>query len=268
MRDGNRITQTKDIYKSLQVYGTSRNPEKSKESLSFPLIALDVTNSESITAAIATLLQKESRIDILINNAGMGITGPMEETPTDAMRKVFDTNFYGPLEVIKAVLPQRRLQRSGLIVNITSIAGYMGLPYRGIYSATKAALAVTTESYRMEIKAFGITMANLAPGDFATNIAAGRYHAPVIKDSPYAAQYEEALTMMDGHVKEGNDPIEVAKAVEKIIITSHPRVHYKVGSLLQKFSVFLKSILPSKAYEKMLMKHFRKSINLPPVPFN
>ena len=82
--------------------------------------------------------------------------------------------------IIKAVLPSMRLQNSGLIINITSIAGYMGLPYRGIYSASKGALELVTESFRMELKDFNIEVTNVAPGDFATNIAAGRYHAPVL----------------------------------------------------------------------------------------
>jgi len=237
------------------IYGTSRNPEKYTAS-SFPLVALDVTKFDSIQNSIEEILQKEGRIDVLINNAGMGITGPLEETPTSEIKRVFDTNFYGPLEVTKTVLPTMREQKSGLIINITSIAAYMGLPFRGIYSATKAALEITTEAYRMETKAFGIEMTNLAPGDFATNIAAGRYHAPVIKNSPYEKEYQKTLTMMDAHVDEGNDPLEVAKAVENIINTSSPKVHYKVGSRLQKFSVFLKRFLPSKKYEKMLMKHY------------
>lgn len=238
------------------VYGTSRNPDQ-YQATTFPLVPLEVTQLESIQKAVQEVLEKEGRIDILINNAGMGITGPIEETPTEEMKRVFETNFYGPLEVTKAVMPSMRNQKSGLIINITSIAAYMGLPFRGIYSATKAALEITTEAYRMETQSFGIQMTNLAPGDFATNIAAGRYHAPVIEGSAYEQVYQETLAMMDAHVDQGNDPLEVAKAVEKIITTNNPKVHYKVGSRLQKFSVFLKKILPSKQYEKMLMKHYK-----------
>ena len=149
-----------------------------------------------------------------------------------------------------------RKQGSGHIINITSIAGYMGLPYRGIYSATKAALEITTEAYRMEVQQFGIQMTNVAPGDFATNIAAGRYHAPVVKNSPYEKAYGATLQTMNKHVDQGNNPLEMAQAVHKIIETSKPKIHYKVGAFLQKFSVVLKRILPDKTYEKMLMKHY------------
>jgi short-subunit dehydrogenase len=121
----------------------------------------------------------------VINNAGVGITGPIEEIPTEEIRNNFETNFFGPIEVMKAVLPQMREQKSGLIINITSIAGYMGLPYRGIYSSSKGGFRNNYRSIRMEVKSFGINVVNVAPGDFATNIASGRYHAPVIEGSAY-----------------------------------------------------------------------------------
>ncbi|MFK7060654.1 SDR family oxidoreductase [Flavobacterium oreochromis] len=238
------------------VYGTSRNPEKIQDS-KIELVALDVRNFDMIRKAVAIIIAKSGRIDVVINNAGIGITGPIEEIPTDEMRAHFETNFFGPIEVIKAVLPQMRSQKAGLIINITSIAGYMGLPYRGIYSASKGALELVTEALRMETKQFGIEMTNIAPGDFATNIAAGRYHAPVTKDSAYAKVYGNALKEMNAHVDSGNDPIEMAKAVLKIINTSKPKVHYKVGAFMQKFSIFLKRILPDTMYEKMLMNHYR-----------
>jgi short-subunit dehydrogenase len=116
------------------------------------------------------------RLDIVINNAGVGITGPLEEIPSE---EIFETNLFGPIEVMKAALPQMRTQKSGLIINITSIAGYMGLPYRSIYSASKGFR--TNNRGSSHVKSFGIHITNVAPGDFATNIASGRYHAPVIR---------------------------------------------------------------------------------------
>ena len=238
------------------VYGTSRNPDNYPES-KFPLYALDVTQPNTIQACIAEILKQEHHIDILINNAGAGITGPMEEIPDGEIKRNFETNVFGPINVIKAVLPNMRANASGLIINVTSIAGYMGLPYRGVYSASKGALELITEAFRMEIKAFNINMVNIAPGDIATNIAAGRYHAPLLEDSPYRTSYEKSLNMMDAHVDEGSDPKQVAEAILKIINTPHPKIHYKVGALLQKFSIVLKRILPDKVYEKMLMNHYK-----------
>ena len=243
-------------HKGFVVYGTSRNPEN-VEQAGVKLIKMDVRSSESIRDAVQELITKEGRIDVLINNAGVGITGPLEETPAEAIDNAFQTNLHGPIEVIKAVLPAMRDQGSGLIINVTSIAGFMGLPFRGAYSASKGALELITEAWRMELAGFGIKMTNLAPGDFATNIAAGRYHAPLIEDSPYYETYGKTLELMNEHVDQGMDPEVVAKAVYQIVKKKNLKVGYRVGSGLQKFSIVLKKCLPSRWYEKMLMKHYR-----------
>ncbi|SFZ94996.1 Short-chain dehydrogenase [Flaviramulus basaltis] len=242
--------------KGFIVYGTSRNPDNYKNS-KFPILALDVKKVETINETISEIIKKENRLDVVINNAGAGITGPIEEIPESEIKNNFDTNFFGPINVIKAALPQMRKQESGLIINITSIAGYMGLPYRGVYSASKGALELLTEAFRMELKDFNIKMTNVAPGDFATNIAAGRYHAPLLENSPYKKPYGDTLELMNAHVDNGSNPNMMAEAVYKIINNPNPKVHYKVGEFMQKFSIVLKRILPDKVYEKLLMKHYK-----------
>ena len=243
-------------HKGFIVYGTSRNPERILNSV-FPLVALEVRNPDSIHAAVSKIIATSGRLDIVINNAGVGISGPLEEIPMEEIKNNFETNFFGPIEVMKAALPQMRLQKSGLIINITSIAGYMGLPYRSVYSASKGALELVTEALRMEVKSFGIQITNVAPGDFATNIASRRFHAPVIKDSAYEIPYGNTLKMMDEQVDSGSNPDEMAKAVYEIIQNPNPKIHYKVGVFMQQFSIVLKRILPDKVYEKMLMNHFK-----------
>jgi len=242
--------------KGYTVFGTSRSPDSVKDS-KFPLIAMDVRSTESISMAIAQVIAKAGTIDVLVNNAGVGITGPVEEIPTAEIRNHFEVNLFGPIEVIKAALPQMRIQKSGLIINITSIAGYMGLPYRGIYSAAKGALELVTESLRMEVKSQGIIITSAAPGDFATNIATGRYHAPVLPGSPYEAPYGNTLKELNEHVDGGSNPLQMAEAVYAIMKTPHPAVHYRVGMFMQKFSIVLKKVLPDKMYEKMLMNHYK-----------
>ncbi|WP_313806056.1 SDR family oxidoreductase [Flavobacterium sp.] len=242
--------------KGFIVYGTSRNPQNVENSI-FPLVALDVRNSESIKTAVAEVISKSGRLDIVINNAGVGITGPLEEIPSEEIKNNFETNLFGPIEVMKAVLPQMRSQKSGLIINITSIAGYMGLPYRSVYSASKGALELITEALRMETKSFGVQITNVAPGDFATNIAAGRYHAPVVKGSAYEIPYGNTLNEMNTHVDSGSNPNDMALAIYAIIQNPKPNVHYKVGAFMQKFSIVLKRVLPDKVYEKMLMNHYK-----------
>ena len=242
--------------KGFKVYGTSRNPEKYADA-AFELLALDVRNSESIQSTISTIIAKSGRIDILINNAGVGITGPLEEIPMVEIKNNFETNFFGPINVIQNVLPQMRIQKSGLIINITSIAGYMGLPFRSVYSASKGALELISESLNMELKPFNINVCNVAPGDFATNIAAGRFNAPVISGSAYEKTYANNLKLLNDHVDSGLNPNEMAEAIFKIINSQNPKIHYKVGAFMQKFSIVLKRVLPDIWYEKILMNHYK-----------
>ncbi|SEB81938.1 Short-chain dehydrogenase [Tenacibaculum sp. MAR_2009_124] len=241
--------------RNYKVYGTSRNPKNIE--VPFSMVALDVTKEETIKTAIEQVIKIEGKIDVLINNAGKGITGPIEDTPTSEMRDNFETNFFGVINVIKEVLPYMRKQHQGLIINTTSIAAYMGLPFRGIYSASKGALELITESLSMEVKAFGINVVNIAPGDFSTNIAAGRYHTPVFENSAYKEKYAENLALMDNHVNSGADPIQMAEKIQAIIENKNPRIHYKVGAFMEKFSIVLKRILPDKVYEKLLMNHYK-----------
>tara|TARA_B100000767_G_C19324966_1_gene353172 strand:- start:140 stop:544 length:405 start_codon:yes stop_codon:yes gene_type:complete len=133
----------------------------------------------------------------------------------------------------------------------------MGLPFRGLYSATKGALEIITEATSMEVKSFGVKVVSVAPGDFATNIAAGRYHTPVFEKSAYKENYQMNLDLMDAHVNSGMDPLEMAKSVHEIIISKKPKIHYKVGGFMERFSIILKRILPDRTYEKILMNHYK-----------
>ena len=240
--------------KGFTVYGTARNVEG--KSLPFRLLPMDVRCKESVDKAIQSILSEVGKVDILINNAGVGISGAVEELPSEELENVFATNFFGAIYLIQKVLPTMRNRKSGLIINVTSIAGYMGLPFRGAYSASKGALMLMSESLRMELKKFGIQVTTIAPGDYATDIASRRYHAPVKEGSAYREKYQKSLDLMNKHVDSGGNPIEMAEKIYKIIKTKHPNVHYKQGNFLQKFSIVLKRVLPSKTYERMLMKHY------------
>lgn len=241
--------------KGYVVFGTSRNPEKFTQSIPFELLPLEITDINSIETCVAEVLKRKKRVDVLINNAGVGITGPIEELDIKAISSNFNTNCFGPLQMIKSVLPKMREQSSGTIINITSIGGYMGLPFRGPYSASKSALSIITESLSMEVKNFGIKVICLAPGDFATDIASRRYHSPALEKSPYK-KYKESLDTINKHVDQGNNPYEIAKAIDKILSKKNPRLHYEVGSFLQKLSKTLKKILPSRIFEKIIMNHY------------
>jgi len=244
------------FHKGHNVFGTSRNPENVANS-PFPLLALDLNKPETIVHCVDKVIEIAGRIDVLVNNAGVGILGPLEEIPTDELRKHFETNLFGPVEVMKAVIPHMRARGYGHIVNITSIAGYTGLPFRAAYSASKGALELLTEAVRMEVKPFGIEVCALAPGEFATDIASRRYYTPVTSGSAYYEVYGRTIDLINEQVSGGDDPIIVAHEIERIMNSAKPDIHYKVGPFLSKFSIVLKRILPDKAYEKILMKHYK-----------
>ena len=238
-----------------KVFGTSRNPQNYPD-FPFPLLALDISSQASVDLFFAELQSQTQRIDVLVNNAGVGITGPVEEVNLDALRAHFDTNFFGPLAVTQQVLPLMRSAKQGKIINITSIGASMGLPFRGGYSASKGALHIITEALRLEVAQFGIEVCTLAPGDYATDIASRRYYEPNKKGSPYEALYQESLATMDEHVDEGNDPQEIALAIAKLLQQKHVKPHYAVGPFMQKLSLVLKRILPQKAFERLLKNHY------------
>ncbi|MFM1879535.1 MAG: hypothetical protein RLZZ241_2401 [Bacteroidota bacterium] len=240
-----------------RVYGTARNPDRYSDFNDFELLPLDVRDEISVTALVAEIIRREGRIDILVNNAGMGITGPVEEVPYKENILALETNLHGPIRMMQAVLPHMRKAGSGLVVNVTSIAGYMGLPFRGMYSASKAALHIISEATRMEVRQQGISITTLAPGDYATNIASGRYHSPLYPDSAYQHTYGLSLELMNSHVNSGGDPNQVARKLLEIIRSKNPSVHYTVGSPMQRLSIVLKRFLPGVVFERLLRNHYK-----------
>jgi len=242
------------LQKKYIVYGTSRKIYKSSN-FSFNLIELDVTEKSSIERCIAEILKKESKIDILINNAGVGITGPLEEIPTSEINKHFQINVFGPILLIKEVLPSMKSSKNGVIINITSVAGQIATPFRSIYSGGKAALDIISETLAMEVRSLGIDVVSIAPGDFKTNISKRRFHSPVIDKSDYKS-YAESLKKMNLGVNKGSDPEKIAKLISTILLKRRPRIRYKVGSFIEKNGVILKRILPQRIYEKLILKLF------------
>ena len=141
--------------KGFSVYGTCRNPDKYNIN-EFSLLKCDINSNEEIKKTVEFIVKKENKIDILINNAGIGITGPIEETTELEIKSAFQTNLFGPINIIKACIPHMRKNHKGLIINITSVLGYFGIPYRGIYCSTKSSLEIVGEVLSMELKKFNI----------------------------------------------------------------------------------------------------------------
>ncbi len=239
------------------VYGTSRNPENYPKPKKYKLLKFDITSFVESENIVKKIINEKKRIDVLINNAGIGFTGPIEEISIKDVKRVFDTNFFGHIDVVQSVLPIMRKNKSGLIVNITSIAGYNGVPFVGIYCASKASMEFFGEALNMELDKFGIRVVNIAPGDYKTEILNNRYDTKLKIDSPYYDVYGTLIEQWDLSMRKSRNPIEVANLVNKIIKSRNPRIHYIIGPFLQKFSVFLKKLLPEKIYQRLLMNHYK-----------
>jgi short-subunit dehydrogenase len=151
-----------------------------------------------------------------------------------------------------------RKNNGGLIINITSVLGYFGIPYRGIYCSTKSSLEIIGEVLNMELKKFNIRVVNVAPGDFKTDIVSRRIDTKIKNTSFYSPDYEESIQSANEHVNQAGDPYIVAVLIHKIILSKNPNIHYKVGRFIQKFSIILKMILPDKLFEKILL-HYSKN---------
>src|ERR1700759_3251829 len=156
-----------------RVYGTSRRAGTSQKG-SVAMLVADVTNDLSVEQAVAAVLEREGRLDIVVNNAGMCLAGPAENTSIEAAKSQLEVNFFGAHRVCRAVLPIMRSQRAGYIVNIGSIGGLVAIPYQSMYSASKFALEGFSESLRMEVRPFGIRVVIIEPGDHKTAITENR----------------------------------------------------------------------------------------------
>lgn len=240
-----------------RVYGTSRKADSQPQE-GFTMIALDVEDSNSVAHCVQQIFQKEGRIDVLINNAGVGIMGAVEDCSDEEIYKAFNINVFGLARTTKAVLPIMREQQAGLIINIASIAGHMGLPYRAYYSATKAAVQRITEALRIEVERFGIHACVVDPGDFNTNIAGNRVVAEeVSKGSVYASETLRIETMINSEINKSLDADLVGNLILEIIRQERPKAYYRIGKLLQRLSVKLRAMLGAGKFEGILKGHYK-----------
>lgn len=236
--------------KGHSVYGLSR---KTVTSDSFKSVSTDITKKEDIDKAISEILKCEDRIDVLINNAGMGMVGAIEDAKQAEILQLMNLNVVGSVQMMAAVLPTMRTQKSGKIINISSIGSEMGLPFRGFYSASKSALDKVTEAIRYEIYPWNIEVCSLHLGDIKTNIAENRVKSEVSK--PYQRVFEKVYTLMNEHVKDGTETEDVAKYIEHLLLKKKWKAHYYFGKFGQKIGVPLKWILPQNWFENLMKKY-------------
>jgi len=191
-------------------------------------ITLDVDDQASVTRAVGEVLAQAGRVDVLVNNAGIGGGGPVEDVPVDWVKSLFETNYLGAIRMIRAVLPGMRERRRGAIVNVSSIAGRLAIAGHGHYSAVKHALEAISEALAQEVLEFGIRVAIVEPGVVVTPIftKARRFADPA---SPYAAHVHRLLLFYQMQMKMPSQPIDVARVIHEAVTTKDPKLRYLVG---------------------------------------
>ncbi len=226
------------------VYSASRRLTEEKEDAvshgKIIALQMDVTDIPSIKRAVARIMEESGRIDVLICNAGNGIAGAIEETSSEECKYQFETNFFGTVNVVHAVLPIMRKQRSGRIITTSSVAGFIPIPYQGFYSASKAAVKIFTQTLSLEMKQFNVQCCCVLPGDAKTDFTQTRKftQASQSSDSVYTKKREKAVSIMAYDEQNGMQPIEISQAIlaqirkKKMAIVTIPGVKYKVISFL------------------------------------
>ena len=247
------------LSRGYRVYGTSRRapPLPAEPAVGLRMVAMDVTSEDSVRQTVDLVLAREGRIDVVVNNAGWGIAGSVEDTSIAEAQEQLDTNFFGVLRVCRAVLPTLRHQGAGYLINISSMGGLVSIPFQGLYSASKFAVEGMTESLRMELKPFGVQVALIEPGDFRTGFTAERRMAVAAAQGPYAAALQAAVAVMEKDEQGGATPEAIAWRLERIINTRQPKLRHLVGPLAQRFAVgLLKKLLPQRWFERMIASYY------------
>ena len=234
------------------VVGTSRNAGRSTPIKGVELVDLDVSSDESVNAVVEQVVERYGRIDVLVNNAGVGGAGAAEETSVDQAQRIFDTNVFGVIRTTRAVLPHMRAQGSGRIINVSSVLGFIPAPYMAVYAATKHAVEGYSESLDHEVRQYGVRVLLIQPGYTKTGFEANAMGA----DSPlpvYADQRQVFDRLMAASMEAGDDPALVATAIVTAATDGRPKLRYTVGSLTRRVGT-LRRFAPARAFDRQIHK--------------
>jgi NAD(P)-dependent dehydrogenase (short-subunit alcohol dehydrogenase family) len=245
-----------------RVFASMRNTAKSGaldgaaqlDDLKLEVIQLDVNDESSVQQAVQHVVDSAGRIDVLVNNAGIGKQGPLEEFDDDEVKAVFETNVFGAIRAMRAVLPHMRAQNGGCIINVSSLAGVVSPPYESVYSASKHALEAASESLYYEVQPWNIRVSLIEPGGFETeierNMQPPRRHG---EGSPYLAReqrFREALTRLPAAGARGNAK-DVANLIVEVAHTEKPKLRYLAGQDAELVASVRKQ-LDDEAYEQAM----------------
>jgi len=230
------------LEKGARVYGTSR----SKSNLyPFELLQLDVTDDASCSEVVEKILEKEGRLDIFVSNAGAGIGGPVEDSDIEEAKWQFETNFFGMLRMLYHVLPLMRSQRAGRIVLVSSVAGFLSVPFQGLYSSTKYAMEGIGLSLINELKGYNVELMLVNPGDTKTGFTDNRIHSKKTGNgSEYSSRYSKSMKKMEAAERNGMNPAVISWGVVKNLEKKRLKVRYIPG--YYKIVYMLSRLLPER----------------------
>jgi NAD(P)-dependent dehydrogenase (short-subunit alcohol dehydrogenase family) len=245
------LTATTLVARGFRVFGTSRRGDGLPAGVE-PL-ALDVDRDESVRACVDELLRRTGRLDVLVNNAGRALAGACEETSATEARALFETNVFGVMRVVSAVLPTLRKQGSGAIVNVGSLSGFVGVPFHGVYAASKHALAGYSESLRFELARFGVRVSLVEPAAHNTGIQ-------MIRPDNLLAVYDEGRARVEsvirGQIDRGAHPQRVVDAIVMAALGRKSRLRFRVG-FMAMLAAFARRFLPAGVLERAMRIQFQ-----------
>ncbi len=240
--------------KNYTVIGLSRSIPKK---ITYDYYSVDIANEISVKKTVLAIKEKYGKVDVLINCAGIGISGAIEYTTVDEVKKIFDVNVIGQFITVKHFLPLIRNSKKGKIINIGSVAGELTIPFQTFYSMTKAAIQSFTEGLKMELKPFQIDTCCVLPGDTKTSFTAHRMQPAILEDNLYKDRIKRSIKKMENDEQNGMDPISVVYVVEKLIKKRRMPIKVTVG-VQYKLIVLLSKILPGRLTNYILFQLYSK----------
>ena len=239
------------------VYGAARRTDRLEKLAAEGVrpLAMDVTDDASMTAGIARIIEETGRIDVLVNNAGYGSYGAIEDVPIDEARRQFEVNLFGLGRLVQLVTPHMRGQKSGTIINISSMGGRLTTPLGGWYHATKYAVEALSDALRMELKPFGIDVVLVEPGGIRTEWAG--IAADHLEETAEGSAYSDQIRAVAGSMRNESvqrrqsPPSVIANTVERIVTARRPRTRYAVG-FMAKPLIMARRVLPDRVFDRVI----------------
>ena len=246
-----QATAAKLAKSGYRTFGTVRSAIDSHPDIE--LVRVDVRDRDSVDEGIASIFERAGRIDVLVNSAGSALISAAEETNAEETRDLFETNVFGVMRMTQAVLPAMRAQRSGRIINISSVLGFLPAPFMSAYAATKHAVEGYSESLDHEVRNFGVRVIVVEPGFTRTNL--GRHNGNGRPVSEYSMDRERVAASIRENIDHGADPATVADVVVRAATARTPALHYQVGANARLLRV-LRSIAPASLVDRGIRKEF------------